>query len=46
MVVETQAITHPKKTKMFFCFASLLPVAATTANRTAQTTKQPMLYDQ
>ena len=44
MVPETQAMTHPPNTKRVVCVLSLFPCAATTAKRTPQTTKQPMLY--
>ena len=46
IVVETQPIAHPPKTKSTLCVVSCLPLAATTAKPTAQTTKQPMLYAQ
>jgi hypothetical protein len=43
MVVETQAMVHPPKTKRELCVVVLFPLAAITAKRTAQTKKQQML---
>jgi hypothetical protein len=46
MVVETQAIAHPRKTKRTLCVVEGFPRAARTAKVTPHTRKQPMEYAQ
>ncbi len=43
---ETHPMHRPANTSRTVCVLSLFPFAATTAKRTPQTTKQPMLYIQ